>query len=98
MSPQPALAPLFHKTDRQRATVADLAARFVAETERELAAESAASEEGEVEVEKTDEDWSSAKVDGVVVERAGSGAGEKDKTTPPPPPSAQAEAEGEPKL
>lgn len=94
MTPQAPATPLFHKTDRQRAIVADIAARFVAETECDLAREAREAEDraraaGD-DVVRSEDDWKSAPVEGEVVvprsEEQAKEAGEK--------PAAAAAGEG----
>lgn len=68
MTPQAPVKPLFHKTERQRSIVHEIAAKFVEDTRAELAREAEDAQRAkDGPVVETSEDWKSAPVDDLVV-------------------------------
>lgn len=68
MTPQAPVKPLFHKSERQRSIVHEIAAKFVEDTRAELAREAEDAQRAQDgPVVETSEDWTSAPVDDFVV-------------------------------
>lgn len=68
MTPQAPVKPLFHKTERQRSIVHEIAAKFVEDSRAELAREAEDAQRAQDgPVVETSEDWKSAPVDDLVV-------------------------------